>query len=50
LEISRQRAVLFIRNHVENDKWLQEHSPAQMEVYHKAMEETRKQLLQQVNI
>ena len=35
---------------VEKDEWLEEHFPAQMEVYHNAIEETRKQLLQQVNI
>ena len=43
VEISRQSAILFIRNQVEKDE-------AQMEVYHNAIEETRKQLLQQVNI
>ena len=50
VEISRQSAILFIRNQVEKDEWLEEHFPAQMEVYHNAIEETRKQLLQQVNI
>ena len=51
MEISRQNAILFIRNQVEKDEWLEEHFPRQMEVYHNAIEETRKQLLaQQVNM
>ena len=51
VEISRQNAILFIRNQVEKDEWLEEHFPRQMEVYHNAIEETRKQLLaQQVNM
>ena len=51
VEISRQNAILFIRNQVEKDEWLEEHFPRQMEVYHNAIEETRKQLLaQQVNL
>ncbi len=50
VEISRQNAILFIRNEVKKDAWLEEYFPAQMEVYHNAIEQTRQQLLQQVNI
>ena len=51
VEISRQNAILFIRNQVEKDAWLEEHFPRQMEVYHNAIEQTRQQLLaQQINI
>ena len=51
MEISRQNAILFIRNQVEKDAWLEEHFPAQMEVYHNAIRQTREQLLaQQVNM
>ena len=51
VEISRQNAIDFIRNAVEKDAWLEEHFPAQMEVYHNAIRQTREQLLaQQVNL
>ena len=51
MEISRQNALLFIRNLVEKDEWLEEHFPKQMEVYHNAIRQTREQLLaQQVNM
>ena len=51
MEISRQNAILFIRNQVEKDAWLEEHFPRQMEVYHTAIEQTRQQLLaQQINL
>jgi len=36
---------------VAKDDWLEDYFPRQMEVYHNAIEETRKQLLaQQVNL
>ena len=51
VEITRQTALLFIRNQIEKDQWLEEHFPKQMEVYHSAIQQTREQLLaQQVNI
>ncbi len=51
MEISRQNALLFIRNQVEKDEWLEENFPKQMEVYHNAIRQTREQLLaQQVNM
>jgi len=51
VEIFRQSAILFILDQVEKDAWLEEHFPAQMEVYHSAIRQTREQLLaQQVNL
>lgn len=51
VEISRQSAILFILDQVEKDAWLEAHFPAQMEVYHDAIRQTREQLLaQQVNL
>lgn len=51
VEITRQKAIDFIRDKVEKDAWLEEHFPKQMEVYHNAIQLTREQLLQQqINI
>ena len=50
VEISRELALLFIRDNIEKDEWLEEHFPKQMEIYHNAIEQTREQLLQQINI
>ena len=50
VEISRELALLFIRDNIEKDEWLEEHFPKQMEIYHIAIEQTREQLLQQINI
>ena len=47
VEISRPDALLFIRDQVAKDEWLEEHFPEQMEVYHSAIRQTREQLLQQ---
>lgn len=50
VEIDRQRAVSFIQDRIGKDEWLEEHFPKQMEVYHHAIEQTKEQLLQQVNL
>ena len=51
VEITKQKAIDFIKDKVEKDEWLEEHFPKQMEVYHNAIEQTRQQLLaQQINI
>lgn len=47
VEITRHLALMFIRDEVEKDEWLEEHFPKQMEVYHNAIKQTREQLLQQ---
>ena len=50
VEIERQQAIQFIQNRIEKDMWLEEYFPKQMEVYHHAIEQTKEQLLQQLNI
>jgi hypothetical protein len=50
VEIERQQAIQFIQNRIDKDLWLEEYFPRQMEVYHHAIEQTKEQLLQQLNI
>ena len=50
MEISRQVAVRFIQDKIEKDAMLEEYFPKQMEVYHQAIEQTREQLLNQMNM
>ena len=50
IEIERQQAIQFIQNRIDKDMWLEEYFPKQMEVYHHAIEQTKEQLLQQLNI
>ena len=50
VEITRELALLFIRDNIEKDEWLEEHFPKQMEIYHNAIQQTREQLLHQINI
>ena len=50
VEITRELALLFILDNIEKDEWLEEHFPKQMEIYHNAIQQTREQLLQQINI
>lgn len=50
VEISRQVAVRFIQDKIEKDAMLEEYFPKQMEVYHQAIEQTREQLLNQMNM
>ena len=50
MEIERQQAIQFIQNRIDKDLWLEEYFPKQMEVYHHAIEQTKEQLLQQLNI
>ena len=50
VEISRQVAVRFIQDKIEKDAMLEEYFPKQMEVYHQAIEQTREQLLIQMNM
>ena len=49
-EISRQVAVKFIQDLIDKDTMLEEYFPKQMEVYHHAIEQTKEQLLQQMNL
>lgn len=50
VEIERQQAIQFIQNRIDKDLWLEEYFPKQMEIYHHAIEQTKEQLLQQLNI
>ena len=46
----RELAIKFINENIEKDEWLEEYFPKQMEVYHNAIEQTREQLLNQINL
>ena len=50
IEIDRQLAIKFINENIEKDEWLEEYFPKQMEVYHNAIEQTREQILSQLNL
>ena len=50
IEIERERAIKVIKENIEKDEWLEEYFPKQMEVYHNAIEQTREQLLNQINL
>lgn len=50
VEIERMQAVDFIHDRIGKDAWLEEFFPKQMEVYHNAIEQTKEQLLKQVNM
>ena len=50
MEIERTQAVDFIHDRIEKDAWLEAFFPKQMEVYHNAIEQTKEQLLKQVNL
>ena len=43
-------AVKFIQDLIGKDTMLEEYFPKQMEVYHHAIEQTKEQLLQQMNL
>jgi len=50
VEIERRQAVDFIHDRIGKDARLEEFFPKQMEVYHNAIEQTKEQLLKQVNM
>ena len=50
IEVTRQQAIKFINENIEKDEWLEEYFPKQMEVYHNAIEQTREQILSQLNL
>ncbi|MCE9402554.1 hypothetical protein B5F34_02835 [Mediterranea sp. An20] len=50
VEIGRTQAVDFIQDRIEKDAWLEAFFPKQMEVYRNAIEQTKEQLLKQVNL
>lgn len=50
VEIEREQAIRFIQDNIEKDAWLEMFFPRQMEIYHNAIEQTKEQLLKQINI
>ncbi len=50
IEITRQTAVRFLQYRIDKDIMLEAYFPQQMEVYRNAIEQTRVQLLKQINI
>ena len=50
IEIDRQLAIKFINENIEKDEWLEQYFPKQMEVYHNAIEQTKEQILNQLNL
>jgi hypothetical protein len=50
VEITRQLAIRFIQDEIDKDEWLETYFPKQMEVYHRAIDQTRDQLLRQLNL
>ena len=50
VEIEREQAIRFMQDNIEKDAWLEEFFPRQMEVYHNAIEQSKEQLLKQINI
>ena len=50
IEITRLTAVRFRQNQIDKDTMLEEYFPKQMEIYRNAIEQTRVQLLKQINI
>ncbi len=50
MEIGRTQAVDFIHDRIGKDAWLEAFFPKQMEVYRNAIEQTKEQLLKQVNL
>ena len=50
IEITRQVAIRFIQNLIDKDTLLEEYVPKQMEVYQNAIEQTKVQLMKQLNI
>ena len=50
VEIEREQAIRCMQDNIEKDAWLEECFPRQMEVYHNAIEQTKEQLLKQINI
>ncbi len=46
VEIEMADAIRFLHYHPDLDEWLETYFPQQMATYHKAIEQTREQLLQ----
>ena len=49
VEIDPNNAIRFNQHTIEKEEWLEEFFPKQMEIYHNAIEQTKEQLLNQLN-
>ena len=45
IEITRKQAIAFINDQISKDSWLTRFWPKQMSIYHKAIDQTRQQIL-----
>ena len=50
MEIEREYAIQFLLDRIDKERMLEEYYPKQMEVYHNAIEQTKENLLKQLNI
>ena len=50
VEIERECAIQFLLDRIDKERMLEEYYPKQMEVYHSAIEQTKENLLKQLNI
>ncbi len=50
IAIKREQVMAFLHDTISKDDWLEQYYPKQMQLYHQAMEQTTKQLLQAYNI
>ncbi|MCE9107411.1 hypothetical protein [Bacteroides pyogenes] len=50
VEIERECAIQFLLDRIDKERMLEEYYPKQMEVYHNAIEQTKENLLKQLNI
>jgi hypothetical protein len=49
VEIELENALRFLHHEIDYDQWLEDYFPKQMAVYHQAIEQTKEQILQQLN-
>ena len=50
VEIERECAIQFLLDQIDKERMLEEYYPKQMEVYYNAIEQTKENLLKQLNI
>lgn len=49
VEIEERNAIRFIHDDFDKEDWMEQYFPDQMSNYHKAIEQTREQLITQLN-
>ena len=50
VEIDRNNAIRFIQDRIEKDEWLEEFFPKQMEIYHNAIEQTKRTAFEPIEL